>query len=267
MTIRLSTGLRNFLADKGSLKKALEDGVLMIYSGSQPATANDAIGSATLLAKISKASATFTEGAKSTAKTASVCLAGTPTNGSTARVTLTTCESASPVNYDVSEVTGTSLSAHAALIAAAINLGQKSVLATVVDDGDTNIAGVHLVFTSLFAGVGFTVAVTAGTMTLTLDAEVLANVRGNGLQMGQAATGILAKDAEVWSGVGITPGGTAGWFRFQGNDVDNDASSATLIRMDGSIGASTGDLIIPTTVQTGATITIDTCNLTIPANA
>lgn len=51
---KLSTGLRNHLLATGSIKAALDGGVIRIYSGTEPATADAAIGSAQLLVTISK---------------------------------------------------------------------------------------------------------------------------------------------------------------------------------------------------------------------
>jgi hypothetical protein len=53
MTIMVSIGLRNQLLDTGSLKSILTDGFIKIYAGTAPASANAAIGAATLLCTIS----------------------------------------------------------------------------------------------------------------------------------------------------------------------------------------------------------------------
>lgn len=55
--MKLSTGLRNALLSGSSLKAALAGGELRIYSGTVPATADDPIGSATLLSTIKNGSA------------------------------------------------------------------------------------------------------------------------------------------------------------------------------------------------------------------
>ncbi|MFM9922751.1 hypothetical protein VLK31_07155 [Variovorax sp. H27-G14] len=55
--MKLSTGLRNYLLSTGSLKAALAGGEIRIYSGTVPATADDAIGSAVLLVTIKNAGA------------------------------------------------------------------------------------------------------------------------------------------------------------------------------------------------------------------
>lgn len=50
---KLSTGLRNGLLTTSSLKGLLDTGKIKIYAGTVPASANDALGSATLLCTIS----------------------------------------------------------------------------------------------------------------------------------------------------------------------------------------------------------------------
>lgn len=52
MTIKASTGLRNALLATGSLRGALDGGRINIYAGTPPASADDAIGAATLLCAI-----------------------------------------------------------------------------------------------------------------------------------------------------------------------------------------------------------------------
>ena len=61
MSERFSTGLRNYIATIGSLKAALADGVIAIYAGSQPATA-DAAETGTLLMLLTLSSGAFTPG-------------------------------------------------------------------------------------------------------------------------------------------------------------------------------------------------------------
>lgn len=62
MTVRLSTGLRNALAGTGGgFATALANGVIEIYSGSQPATADSAVNG-TLLGTVTLNSGAFTPG-------------------------------------------------------------------------------------------------------------------------------------------------------------------------------------------------------------
>ena len=53
MALKTSTGLRNKLLDTASLRDILNLGFIKIYAGTVPTTADDAIGSATLLTTIS----------------------------------------------------------------------------------------------------------------------------------------------------------------------------------------------------------------------
>lgn len=52
MAIKTSTGLRNAMLATGSAKAALDSGRINIYAGAAPATADDAVGGATLLCAI-----------------------------------------------------------------------------------------------------------------------------------------------------------------------------------------------------------------------
>ena len=52
MAIKNSTGLRNAMLASGSAKAALDGGKINIYAGAAPATADDAVGGATLLCAI-----------------------------------------------------------------------------------------------------------------------------------------------------------------------------------------------------------------------
>ena len=91
----------------------------------------------------------------------------------------------------------------------------------------------------------------------------------NGLNFGETAiAGVLGKSAtETWSGqAGNT--GTAGWFRFYPNDVDNHVgadSGEAMIRFDGAIATSGAQLNMSnTSITSGGTTTIDTVAVTIP---
>jgi hypothetical protein len=53
MTLKASTGLRNYMLVTGSLSAALQGGFIKIYAGAVPADADAALGSATVLCTIS----------------------------------------------------------------------------------------------------------------------------------------------------------------------------------------------------------------------
>ena len=152
MTVRLSTGLRNALAGSTGFAGALLHGVIDIYSGPQPLTA-DSAAAGVLLGRVTVNAGAFT--------------AGAPTNG------------------------------------------------------------------------------------LTFDAP---------------NAGVASKAAaENWKFTGVAAG-TAGWFRFKGNVLDNDLASTTLVRMDGTCGTTGADLnLSQLSIVTGSPNTIDAFDFTIPA--
>ncbi len=61
MTVKLSTGLRNAMAGLTGFGTTFEDGVIYVYSGSQPANADAAV-TGTLLGKFTKDGAAFAFG-------------------------------------------------------------------------------------------------------------------------------------------------------------------------------------------------------------
>ncbi len=88
----------------------------------------------------------------------------------------------------------------------------------------------------------------------------------NGLEFGTAVLGVITKNADVWSGV-IASSGVAGWYRKYANPTDAGAADTTYIypRIDGTIGTSGRELnMTNTTLTAGATITIDTFEITLP---
>lgn len=102
-----------------------------------------------------------------------------------------------------------------------------------------------------------------GTMTLASGAFTPGSPT-NGLTFAEPANGAVAKTG-TWSFVGIAAG-TAGWFRFKANAVDNGGVSTTAVRMDGSCGTSGADLNISNIViAVGAPNTCDAFTYTQPA--
>jgi len=111
----------------------------------------------------------------------------------------------------------------------------------------------------------------SGTILLKITVDAGAWSAGsatNGLEFASAASRVLAKaTAEAWRGVGIAAG-TAAWFRFKANAADNDSSSTTLKRIDGTVGVSGSgaDAILSTiTIAVGTPVTCDVFNITFPS--
>jgi hypothetical protein len=256
MALRFSTGLRNFLNEQGSVKQALNNGKIYIYTGTQPTSADDA-AAGTLLAIVSKSSGALTEEVQSTGTV-------TLTGGASGSINTLTVNSIAVLNVTVPF--NTSLTQTATDLAAAINNNPKNLLYIASASGAVvSIKG------KLGLGAtpnGWVVASTATTITKT-DVNMAGGVDAvNGLTFGDSDAGTLVKAAnETWSGVGLAAG-TAGWFRYEGALADTEASdtAGAFNRMDGNISTSGANLnMSSTTVAIGATQTISTFNLTVPA--
>lgn len=61
MTVRFSTGLRDSILDSDGLRTAMANGVIRVYSGAQPPTA-DSAATGTLLLEITESGGAFTHG-------------------------------------------------------------------------------------------------------------------------------------------------------------------------------------------------------------
>ncbi len=79
-----------------------------------------------------------------------------------------------------------------------------------------------------------------------------------------AVSGVLSKNADIWSGVASATG-TASYFRLVVNS-DTGVLSTTEIRMQGTVGTSGADINMSSvSIVSGATQTVDTWDLTMPA--
>lgn len=255
MAIRQSTGLRNHLAvGAGGYKKAFQGGVLKIYSGSQPTSADSPV-SGTLLCTLTLASGTRTDGVRNTY---TVTLTG-GSSGNVSSITINSVEVlGSTISYD------TSLTVTAAAIAAAINSYQSTPKYYATSSG-----AVITIVDPPGVGTGsnaYTISVTASTITHTETNNAVGVAQVNGLTFGNVASGVLSKSSATWSGTNAASG-TAGCFRLCGEESDANGTSTTLFRLDGSISTSGGDLnLASTSLTSGATLTIDQFDITVPAS-
>lgn len=115
----------------------------------------------------------------------------------------------------------------------------------------------------------------SGTQPATADSAATGTLLGRVTLNGGAFTEGVSTNGLVWDST-TTPGsaikpsgstwrataladGTIGWFRVRGNATDSGASSSTLPRFDGTVGVSSGDLLLSVVnVTTGAPIDIST---------
>lgn len=259
MALSFSTGLRNFVGTHGSYKRALQGGVMRIYSGSAPATA-DAAYTGTLLCTVSLASGTHTPEVLSTG---TVTLAGS--SGSVTGITVNGIEVLGTTCTFVDTLTNL-----ATLVAATINAYQPTAGVKYIATSSaavvtiTALPGTGTVPNGYVVSTSVSGSVTKTDVNLGTGAAGVASV--NGLTYGDVTAGVLSKSSGVWSGV-VAAAGTAGYFRIHGSVVDTAAvSSTTLPRIQGTCGVSGADYnMSSTTLSLSATHTVDSFALTFPA--
>lgn len=258
MTIRLSTGARNGIANGLGVQGMFNKGYIKIFSGSQPASA-DAAETGTNLGIVSISSGSLT---KETRATGSITLTG-GASGSVNTVTVGGLNIIpdGAVNYN------TSLSQTASDLCDAIN--RNGMMEATVSGAVVTLKG--------RPGTGVTTAAVSSTLTtvtasyVNMGSGVAGVAPVNGLVLGPAASGVIAKpNAAVWSFAGINGTATAGWFRFYSSDT---ADSGGLLsgapwypRIDGSIAVSGADLNLSNiSIATASANTIDAFSITMPA--
>lgn len=256
MTMRLSTGLRNFLNKEGSFDDAMRNGWIEIYSGAQPASA-DAAATGTLLCTISNAAGAIT---KEVLSTGTVTLS-TGAAGSVNTLTVNSVEiMGAAVNFN------STLAQTAADVASQINRFKS------VPEYTATSAGAVVTISALpGTGTGpnaFVVASTVTTLTK-VDANMAGGVASvNGLKFDTSVAGVMSKlSTQTWSGVNAATG-TAGWFRQYGSVSDASAldSAAVVLRIDGAVATSGGEMNLNSTAfTTAATTVLAGWSMTVPA--
>lgn len=259
MALRFSPGLQNFIAERGSWKDFFDNGIIEIYTGTQPTTPDLAV-TGTLLVTLSSGGGAITSEVKAT---------GTVTLNSGASGSVDTLTVNSLEIMGSSTAFNTSLTQTAADVALKINRNPKNKLIVATSSG-------AVITLTVVPGLGtlpngWVVASTATTITKT-DVNLASGVlAANGLRMDyNAAAGVFTKDiTQTWSGTAVGAGTqTAGWFRYKSSVVDAGAldSLAAFLRMDGNIATSGANMnMSSTSITNGAVQTLSTFSYTIPA--
>lgn len=252
MTIRLSTALRNNLVGASGIASSFIGGVIDIYTGSQPATADSAV-TGTLLGRVSIASATY---APETPASATLTLGGSAGSINTVNVGTFNIIPLGGVPFT------TDLATTAQALTDAINRngiyqayypgsGVVVTVATPPGVGD--------------AHNGLALVATVTTMTASSSGNITGGVDATaGLQFGPPSSGTVSKSG-TWSFNGLAVG-TAGWFRMKASAYDNDGALTTYSRLDGSVATSGADMNLSTiSIAVSQPTTIDTFTVTMPA--
>jgi hypothetical protein len=255
MSLRYSTGYRNGLLQGGSFRELFENGVIRMFTGSQPSSA-DTAATGTLLVTITRAGAAFSVSALSGRQTAAIKVTiGTATETYTITI--------NGYNYTYTMQGGDDVAAIAKGLAALV---RKSSLVNAQPWTNAGLSGVMV--EAKVAGESYSCEVSATASIGSLVVSTCwANSRLNGLVFGSASAGVIGKEsAYAWSGSAVVTG-TAGWFRLSDNDDDYDADSTIACRIDGSVGTSGADLIVGSSSLTAnGAVTLDSANFTNPAS-
>lgn len=253
MAARLSTGLVNNMMSVGSFADTFANGVLDIYSGAQPASA-DAAATGTILVSVTSSSAVYTAETRAT---------GTVTllTGAAGLVDTVAVNAVDVLGGAVAY--NTSLTQTAADVATAIN--RNPVNRTYVA---TSVGAV----VTLTANAGFGASLNGHVVTATLTtltasyANIAAGVAAaNGLLFESAAAGVVGKKTtQTWSGTAIA-GGTAGWFRLRESNDTGAGASTTAARYDGAIATSGAEMNLGSlTIVLSTPFTASAATFTLP---
>jgi len=277
MVERLSTGLRNWLLDMGSMREAFKDCTLKIYSGAAPTSADDAV-TGNLLVTITKASGSVASGSgalagtneawrlhiQSTGRTGAVDVkvrikfnrAGVATGTSSALYTFNANVLPNPTGKTYGNVKDGFVQY--------INDLQLPIIAVPGGSGSSGATGSGWVYVACrVPGDKIVISGATGDCQVTA-AKLKAGNRGNFLYFNYATGGAISKTVDTWSGEVATTG-VAGYFRIVQDD-DDGTSSTSQIRLQGSVSTSGAELNLSNTSLTdGTTLTIDTFSVSLPA--
>jgi hypothetical protein len=262
MSLRYSTGLIQEVANSVSWRRALANGRLKLFTGVQPASADQA-HTGTLLGTFTLNGLPYTGETKAKA---SILLGGASGSINTLLVAGVDILNG-PVLFT------TNLTTTAAAVVAAINSYPNMFGIKAESSGST----VTLTAPS-GAGAKFntiSVSATSTVMTTSINGGSSSVFGGagspatgvtavNGLNFEQAVAGAIAKGAAVWKATGVATG-AIGCFRLEIDPLDDQLLSTTFKRVDGSVATSGSDLNVGSVnIVTGGEIIVTQFKLATP---
>lgn len=227
---------------------AMQRGVIDIYSGAMPITA-DAAPTGTLLGRITNNGVAFTpEVVGSTVLT----LSGA--SGSVTALTIAGIDvlgTQAPVNMQI----GDALVTFAKQVADAINI--TGVYRAVATSNTVMIMGLADTG-SRNNGASVVISVSSGDLAAARSSQTIAGgVDGVGGLGWAAPSGGKVTKKGVWSFTGLA-NGTAGWFRMKSSEADTNQANAPYPRCDGTIGVGSGEMSLTNlSIVVGAPTTVD----------
>jgi len=256
MTIRRSTKLVNDLANGYGVKELLRDGVINVYSGTQPTDA-DISPAGTLLLTYTAGGNTFVDAVRSVA---SIAIGGT--TGTLATITV------GGMDFNLlSEAVAYNSTAALTVTDIVTNINAKQNPLNIVAVQNTSTVELYAPYWlgAESNNLTFATSVTAGLTATSSGIFDSGTNAVNGINFAETVTdGVIGKTSDVWQANGIVDG-TAAWFRFVPCGSATDGDGANYGRFDGSVGTSNADMIISTTaIITGAVYTISAGTITEP---
>lgn len=254
MAFTISTGLENqsYNAVRGAVSAtySLNGGYIGVYSGTQPASADDA-ATGDLLMKITNASGAFSPGVYQTADDDGVCQSQTPGAAGALTINGTTAGTLG-VGYYVT-IYGSGNESNKIFRVTGTGNGDEAIIEYLQGPNNSTVStkNTFKTVTEVYISAASAAAVKVGYGIT------------NGLFLALAADGAIEKHAsQTWSGLGIAAG-TAGWFRFYGSATDAGGSSTTLPRIDGRCATSGAEMNLSnTSVVVGAAQSITEFSIT-----
>lgn len=258
---RLSTGLRNYILQEGSFREAFKDCQIKAYSGTAPASADDAVSAGILLVTLTKSHGTLLTTDYGVPSRWSITIPGSGAAG-TYIVHVVYDTTSYTCTYDTAE---TGSEGHADNQAIARGLARKIMDECPHVFAIAEGANSKLYVQSKIPGINLDIHNGGGTVEITGFSEILAETASNGLQFGIAAAGSMAKTADVWSGI-VATSGVVGWFRIVRPNDDGTLNTTTAIRAQGNAATSGAELgFSNTALVAGDTHTADNYSITLPA--
>ena len=266
MALKLSTAAKNqtfnALRSGVSADDSLNGGYIMIYSGSQPATADSAVTGTPLL-KITASSGPYAQGVLQTTDDDGVCASQAATSGTPMTLNGVTAGTLGVGYY----VTIASVGAE----------DLRTACFRITGTGNNDEAIIEYIQGGNNASVTTTNTFKTVSEIYPLKPAVFSsNVKvgygiTNGLFFGLSSSGVMTRHpGQVWSGVGLAAAGTgttAGWFRhFTGSEADDGSAVATHARIDGRISTSGAEMSLSNiTIVENASTTVDVYSLAWPS--
>lgn len=259
MAEKLSTGLRNRLLDGMSWRRAFQDAIINVYSGTPPASADDPV-TGVLLLKLTKASGAVAAGARSTPGIWKISIGDFHGAGDTVKVTVNLgARGAIVYTFTNTPDAGTAEDVMAK-VAQMLN-DVPGLMAIHVGAG---VAARTVLIQGAIDGEDVDIVDGGGTITIT-PTEIIVAARINTIHFNAAASGAMVKKTgETWSGV-VLASGVAGYYRMV-QTSDDGGLSTTQIRKQGTISTGGQELdMTNTSLVKDVTHTVDSYYINQPA--